>query len=82
MVDELSLGLAPMIVRVLLQNLRTLADQGLGVLMVEQHVDQALRVADRVLVLARGRVSFAGPARDLVGQRERLASAYLGGEAP
>ena len=79
LVDELSLGLAPLIVRRLLENIRQLADRGLGVLMVEQHVEQALRVADRVLVLARGRVSFEGVPGDLAGQRERLAAAYLGG---
>jgi len=79
LVDELSLGLAPLIVRRLLENLRQLADAGLGVLMVEQHVQQALRIADRVLVLARGRVSFAGSATELSGQRELLAAAYLGG---
>ena len=78
LVDELSLGLAPLIVRRLLENLRQLADRGLGVLMVEQHVEQALRVADRVLVLARGRVSFEGVPGDLSNQRERLAAAYLG----
>ena len=78
LVDELSLGLAPLIVRRLLENIRELADSGLAVLMVEQHVEQALRVADRVVVLARGRVSFTGAARDLVGQRDRLAAAYLG----
>lgn len=81
MVDELSLGLAPLIVQRLLASLRTLADDGLGVLMVEQHVEQALRIADRVVVLARGRVSFTGRAADLMGQRERLAAAYLGEQA-
>ena len=80
LVDELSLGLAPLIVRRLLENIRQLADGGLGVLMVEQHVEQALRVADRVMVLARGRVSFEGPAAELAGQRERLAAAYLGAD--
>jgi len=78
LVDELSLGLAPLIVRKLLANLRQLANDGLGVLMVEQHVEQALRIADRVLVLARGRVSFEGAAGDLAGQRDRLTAAYLG----
>jgi len=79
LVDELSLGLAPLIVKRLLANLRQLADAGLGVLMVEQHVEQSLRIADRVMVLARGRVSFQGAARELAGQRDRLAAAYLGG---
>ena len=67
-----------MIVRRLLVNLRQLADGGLAVLMVEQHVQQALRVADRVIVLARGRVSFTGAAGDLAGDRDRLTAAYLG----
>lgn len=79
LVDELSLGLAPLIVKRLLENLRQLADAGLGVLMVEQHVEQSLRIADRVMVLARGRVSFQGAAHELAGQRDRLAAAYLGG---
>lgn len=78
LLDELSLGLAPLIVRRLLENIRHLADNGLGVLMVEQHVEQALRVADRVLVLARGSISLQGDPADLRGQRELLAAAYLG----
>lgn len=78
LVDELSLGLAPFLVQRLLVNIRQLADDGLGVVMVEQHVDKVLRIADRVVVLARGRVSFAGDPADLLGDRERLTSAYLG----
>lgn len=81
LVDELSLGLAPLIVTRLLENLRSLADAGLAVLVVEQHVEQSLRIADRVVVLARGRVSFRGEADELRGQRDRLAAAYLGGAA-
>ncbi|HYF44934.1 MAG TPA: ATP-binding cassette domain-containing protein, partial [Acidimicrobiales bacterium] len=55
--DELSLGLAPLIVSRLLQAVRTAADeQGVGVLLVEQHVRQALKVADRVHVMERGRI--------------------------
>jgi len=82
LVDELSLGLAPLIVRRLLENLRQLANGGLAVLMVEQHVQQALRIADRVMVLARGRTSFTGAAGDLAGDRDRLTAAYLGAVAP
>ena len=78
MVDELSLGLAPIIVKRLLKNLRQLADGGLGIVVVEQHVEQVLQVADRVIVLARGRVSFEGVPSQLARQRERLAAAYLG----
>ena len=78
LIDELSLGLAPLIVQRLLENVRQLADNGLGVLLVEQHVEQALKIADRVMVLARGRVSFEGVPADLAGQRDKLSAAYLG----
>ena len=75
LIDELSLGLAPRIVQRLLENVRELANNGLGVLLVEQHVEQALKIADRVVVLARGRVSFEGVPGDLSGQRDRLTAA-------
>lgn len=78
LIDELSLGLAPRIVQRLLENVRELADNGLGVLLVEQHVEQALKIADRVVVLARGRLSFEGVPGDLAGQRDKLTAAYLG----
>jgi branched-chain amino acid transport system ATP-binding protein len=57
LVDELSLGLAPLLVRRLLVAVRTAADeQGVGVVLVEQHASQALRIADHVHVLQRGRI--------------------------
>jgi branched-chain amino acid transport system ATP-binding protein len=58
--DELSLGLAPMVVERLLASVRQAADErGVAVLLVEQHVRQALSVADRVYVMERGRVSLS-----------------------
>ena len=63
--DELSLGLAPMVVERLLAAVRAAADQGVAVILVEQHVRQALAVADRVHVLRRGRVVMSGDAADL-----------------
>ena len=80
LIDELSLGLAPQIVQRLLENVRALANNGLGVLLVEQHVEQALKIADRVMVLARGRVSFDGIPRDIAGDRDKLTAAYLGAD--
>ena len=67
--DELSLGLAPLVVDRLLRAVRTAADEGLGALLVEQHVHRILPIADRVVVLRQGRVAL-----DCTGDeaRERL----------
>jgi ABC-type branched-subunit amino acid transport system ATPase component len=79
--DELSLGLAPLIVNRLLKAVRDAADdRGVGVLMVEQHVKKALDVADRVYVLRRGRVELSGRAVDLRGRLEELQALYLSSE--
>src|SRR5438045_8490819 len=58
--DELSLGLAPMLVERLLRVVRNAADSGIGVLLVEQDVHKALEVADRGLVLQRGPAALSG----------------------
>jgi branched-chain amino acid transport system ATP-binding protein len=69
--DELSLGLAPLVVQRLLAAVRAAADRdGCGVLLVEQHVRKALEYADRVYVLARGRLQLAVPVAEA---RERIA---------
>jgi branched-chain amino acid transport system ATP-binding protein len=78
--DELSLGLAPIIVPNLLQAVRTAADErGVGVLLVEQHVHQALEIADRVYVMERGRISLSGSSDEVVGQLDKIEAAYLAG---
>jgi branched-chain amino acid transport system ATP-binding protein len=79
--DELSLGLAPMVVERLLTAVRAAADAGVAVILVEQHVRQALAVADRVHVLRRGRVVLSGSADDLRGDADGIAAHYLTGEA-
>jgi branched-chain amino acid transport system ATP-binding protein len=79
MVDELSLGLAPIIVERLLPVVRRIADEsGCGVLIVEQHVDLALDVADHATVLVHGDVVLRGRAGELARDRHLLASGYLG----
>jgi branched-chain amino acid transport system ATP-binding protein len=78
LLDELSLGLAPIIVRRLLQAVRTASkERGVGVLLVEQHVRQALEVADRVYVMQRGRIALSGSAQEVGGQLSEVEAAYL-----
>jgi len=81
--DELSLGLAPMVVERLLTSVRRAADErGVAVLLVEQHVRQALRFADRVYVMERGRVSLTGTVAEVQSQIEGIEAAYLSAAAP
>jgi ABC-type branched-subunit amino acid transport system ATPase component len=78
-VDEMSLGLAPVIVQNLLPVLRSVADEtGTAVLLVEQHVELALSIADWAYVLAHGELVAEGPAAELAADRGRLARRYLG----
>lgn len=76
-IDELSLGLAPLAVERLLAALRAAADAGLGVLLVEQRIDLAMCVADRFTVLVRGRVALHGDAHDLSTRLDDVRRAYL-----
>jgi branched-chain amino acid transport system ATP-binding protein len=76
-VDELSLGLAPLVVRRLLHAVRSAADKGTGVLLVEQHARQALAVADRAYVLQRGSVELEGAAVELLGRIDEIEAVYL-----
>jgi branched-chain amino acid transport system ATP-binding protein len=77
--DELSLGLAPLIVRRLLVALREAADRGAAVVLVEQHVAVAARSIDRAFVLARGRIALELSGDQLRADPSRVAEVYLAG---
>jgi branched-chain amino acid transport system ATP-binding protein len=81
MLDEMSLGLAPVIVGRLLPVVREYATTtGTGVLLVEQHVHMALKIADRGYVLSHGEMAASGSAAELSDNSALLAASYLGGE--
>ncbi|HEY2527616.1 MAG TPA: ABC transporter ATP-binding protein [Xanthobacteraceae bacterium] len=74
--DEISLGLAPIVVRDIYARLPAILAEGIAVMLVEQDIGQALKVAHRVYCLQEGRVALAGAAKDLT--REAIAAAYFG----
>lgn len=79
LVDEMSLGLAPVVVRRLMPLWRRLADEGIAVLLVEQFAALALGIGDEAYVLNRGEIVLQGQARDLLTRGHDLRRAYLGG---
>jgi branched-chain amino acid transport system ATP-binding protein len=76
LLDEVSMGLAPRVVDEIFVSLRNLATRGVSLLLVEQYVERALEMADEVILLDRGCVSFSGQPRDL--DTEALLRHYLG----
>ena len=79
LLDELSLGLAPVIVEALLPVVHRYAlDSGCGVLLVEQHIQLALEIADRGYVLSHGEIVLHESAKAMQADRELLISSYLG----
>ena len=77
MLDEPSLGLAPLLVQTIFAVIRTLHERGTTILLVEQNARQALRVADRAYVLENGAIARHGPAADLLDD-PAVVAAYLG----
>ena len=80
LIDELSLGLAPLVIDELFDRLVALNREGLSVVLIEQFVHRALAVADRVYVLAKGRLTFSGTPDEAI-RSDAIESAYLLGGA-
>jgi branched-chain amino acid transport system ATP-binding protein len=75
--DELSLGLAPLVVRRLLQALSDAAEAGAAIIIVEQHPNTALKWTDRAYVMRRGRIELAGNSTDLLNSADEVRALYL-----
>ena len=78
LLDEPSMGLAPIIVQDIFRTLREINKNGLTIFLVEQNVRQALKIADRAYVIETGRIVLAGSGRELLGN-PKVQDAYLGG---
>ena len=78
MLDEPSLGLAPLLVREVFDIIKEINDKGMTVLLVEQNAHAALKVAHKAYVLETGRVTLSGTGEELIAD-ERVRAAYLGG---
>jgi branched-chain amino acid transport system ATP-binding protein len=77
MLDEPSLGLAPLIVKSMFEIIKTLNDQGMTILLVEQNIHQALKIAHRAFVLKTGKITMAGKGEELLKDPE-IQKAYMG----
>ncbi len=77
MIDELSLGLAPVLVLQLFETLKQLKELGITLLLVEQNVQMALAVSDYAYVISQGKIELEGPSRELA-RNEHVRTAYLG----
>ncbi|NRQ39752.1 ABC transporter ATP-binding protein [Nonomuraea sp. NN258] len=78
LIDEMSLGLAPVVVRRLMASVRDLTELGIAVLLVEQFANLALEIGTRAYVLRKGRIVYDGPCADLRGADDRLHEFYFG----
>jgi branched-chain amino acid transport system ATP-binding protein len=77
LIDELSLGLAPVVVKRLIPRIEKLAETGIGVLLIEQFATIALGMANEAYVMGHGKIEFSGMASELRNKPELLQSAYL-----
>jgi ABC-type branched-subunit amino acid transport system ATPase component len=79
LIDELSLGLAPLVVQQLVRTVERLKEEGITIIFVEQSVNQALRLADRAVFIEKGQVRFDGPSAELIERDDLLHDAFLAG---
>ena len=79
LIDELSLGLAPVVVQELLAVVERLKTEGMTMMIVEQSINVALAVADRAIFMERGQIKFSGPANELLDHEELLHAVFLSG---
>ncbi|MFM8304123.1 MAG: ATP-binding protein [Actinomycetota bacterium] len=79
-IDELSLGLAPVLVQDLLAVIERLKGEGMTIIIVEQSLNVALSIADRAVFLEKGQVRFSGPAAELAGRDDLARAVFLGTE--
>lgn len=81
MLDEPSMGLAPLIIQEVFEHITSINKAGIPVLLVEQNAALALSVSNRAYVIERGRITHSGPSKDLA-QDEKVREAYLGKKKP
>ena len=77
LLDEPSMGLAPIVVQEIFEIIKTIRDEGTTILLVEQNAKMALSIADRAYVLETGHISMSGDAAELLND-EKVKKAYLG----
>ena len=82
MIDELSLGLAPVVVHELIQVVERLKADGVTMVVVEQSLNVAAAIADRAVFMEKGQVRFEGPIADLLARDDLARAVFLGGEVP
>jgi branched-chain amino acid transport system ATP-binding protein len=82
LIDELSMGLAPVIVGQLAAMVRRVAEEGTTVILVEQSVNVALTMASTAVFMERGRIRYSGPAQELVNRPDLLRAVFLAGDRP
>ena len=80
LIDELSLGLAPLVVEDLLGVVQNLKARGQTMIVVEQSLNVALAFADRAMFMEKGRILFEGPAQELAERDDLVRAVFLGGE--